>query len=81
MRTKAAGSEPTVTPTPDHYLYLPLFVKNYTVQYHWGDWIVTGTETVEDVTVFLNGNLTVTASGRLILHNVQFNLCGESLTV
>ena len=77
MGTNAAGSEPTVTPTDDHYLHRPPVAKNYTVQYRWDDWIVTGTVAVEDVTIFLNGNLTVTASGRLTLHNVRLNFGGE----
>jgi parallel beta-helix repeat protein len=78
---KAAGSDPVVmsteVTTDDHFFYLTLVAKNYIVQYRWGDWIVTGIETVEDATILLNGNLTVTASGRLTLHNVRLNLGGE----
>jgi parallel beta-helix repeat protein len=36
-----------------------------------GNWIVTGTETVENQTIILNGNLTVAEGGSLSLRNVN----------
>lgn len=39
-----------------------------------GDWIVTGTEVVENKTISLDGNLTVESGGSLILRNVTLTL-------
>ncbi len=76
--TKAAVSDSIVTstevPADDHYIYLPLIAKNYTVQYRWGDWIVTSTETVENVTVFLSGNIIVENGGSLTVRNVRLTM-------
>jgi len=40
------------------------------VQYRHGDWVVTGTESVEDTTIILDGNLIIEAGGVLRLTNV-----------
>ena len=47
------------------------------VQYRNGDWIVTGTELVENTTIILNGNLTVESGGSLSLRNVILHM-GQS---
>jgi len=47
------------------------------VQYRNGDWIVTGTESVEDTTIILNGNLIVESGGSLSLTNVILRM-GQS---
>jgi parallel beta-helix repeat protein len=64
----------TEVPADDHYLYFPLGVKNYTVQHRWGDWIVTGAETVENVDIRLNGNIFLEHGGSLTLRNVRLTM-------
>jgi parallel beta-helix repeat protein len=64
----------TEVPTDDRYLWLPLVAKNYTVQYRWGDWIVTGAEAVEKATIFMNGNVIVENGGSLTLTEVVLTM-------
>ncbi len=68
--TATLAQNPAGTPTPDHYLYLPLAARNYCIQHRHGDWVVTGSETVESCTVFLDGNLFVRLGGSLTLTKV-----------
>jgi parallel beta-helix repeat protein len=44
------------------------------VEYRGGDWIVTGTESVENATIILNGNLIVESGGTLTLTNVTLRM-------
>ena len=76
--TRAARSDPIVmsteVTTDDHYLWLPLVAKDYTVQYRWGDWIITGTEAVGNATIFMNGNVIVENGGSLTLTEVVLTM-------
>jgi parallel beta-helix repeat protein len=72
----ARASEPTVTPIPGHRLYLPIVMRSYSFQHREGDWVITGTEVVQNTEVLLDGNLTVQNEGSLTLRNVWLNLNG-----
>jgi len=68
--TETLARDPATAPTLDHYLYLPLVVKNYHVQHRHGDWVVTGSESVENATIDLEGDLLIRPTGSLTLTNV-----------
>jgi parallel beta-helix repeat protein len=76
--TGAAGSDPIVMPTEvpvdDHYHWLPLAAKNYTVQYRWGDWVVTGAEVAQNAAILMNGNIIVEDGGSLTLQEVALTM-------
>ncbi len=74
--TGVQASEPTVTPVPDHRLYLPIVTRNYSFQHREGDWVITGTEIVQNADVLLDGNLTVQSGGSLTLRNTRLTLNG-----
>jgi parallel beta-helix repeat protein len=67
---RTIASDPKATLTLSHNPYSPFVAKGYAVQNHHGDWIVTGSENVENTTIVLDGNLIIEESGSLTLRNV-----------
>jgi parallel beta-helix repeat protein len=76
--TKAAGGSfiviSTDVPVDDHSLFLPMVAKKYAVQYRWGDWVVTGTEMVENTAIYMRGSIIVENGGSLTLRNVVLTM-------
>jgi len=58
------------TPPLSQSLYFSFVGMNHAIQYRYGDWIVIDSETVENTTIVLDGNLIIEPSGSLTLTNV-----------
>ncbi|MGD9091378.1 MAG: right-handed parallel beta-helix repeat-containing protein [Anaerolineales bacterium] len=64
----------TDVPLDDHALFLPMVAKKYAVQHRWGDWVVTGSEMVENTAIYMHGNIIVENGGSLTLRNVVLSM-------
>jgi hypothetical protein len=70
----ALATAHTVTATA--VVYLPLVQANFLFLHQVGDWSVTGAETLENVCILLDDNLTVESGGSLTLRRVRLALNG-----
>jgi parallel beta-helix repeat protein len=67
---KTIASDLRATLTLSHNPYSPFIERDYAVQNHHGDWVVTGSENVENTTIVLDGDLIIEPNGSLTLTNV-----------
>ncbi|MDE1853901.1 MAG: right-handed parallel beta-helix repeat-containing protein [Thaumarchaeota archaeon] len=52
----------------------PLFMLSVSAQPSMGNWVITGTQVVQNESITLNGNLTVVSGGNLTLRNVKLTM-------
>jgi parallel beta-helix repeat protein len=74
--SEVCAEEPDSMPTPTHFIYLPFMLRSHAFQHREGNWVITGTEVVQNIDVLLDGNLIVQSGGSLILRYARLTLNG-----